>query len=242
MDTQISLNQIPSEPTMKDLLDQLKRDIFLSLFCHHIGTVQSFNSVKQTATATINYKKTVFQLNRATGLYAPVLVDYPVLLDCPVIFLRGGTSALTCPVVKGDECLILFNDRDIDNWFQGSSTSPVATSRAHSFSDGLILVGIGSLAKLIENFDTDRISMRNGTARVSATNDELVDISNDSTDLNSILNSLVSTLRTLVQVLSAGIPIVAPPATPYEIAIAAAATTALTGLTAVTSDIGDLLE
>jgi hypothetical protein len=242
MDTQISLNQIPSEPSMKDLLDQLKKDIFLSLFCHHIGTVQSFDATKQTATATVNYKKTIFQLNRATGLYAPVLVNYPVLLDCPVIFLGGGTASLTCPVKKNDECLILFNDRDIDNWFKGSSTSPVATSRAHSFSDGLILVGIRSLAHVLENFEIDRISMRNGSARTSVTDDELVDISNDDTDLNSILSNLVSTINGLVQVISTGIPIVAPPATPYEIAIAAAAASAITGLTGVTTDIGDLLE
>lgn len=242
MDTQISLNQIPAEPSMKDLLDSLKKDIFLSLFCHNIGTVQSFDKNKQTATATLNYKKTIFQLNRATGLYNPVLRDYPVLLDCPVIFLGGGDASLTCPVKKGDECLVIFNDRDLDNWFQGSSTSAVATSRAHSFSDAILLVGIRSLANVLEDFDEDRISMRDGSARVSVTDDEKVDVSNDLTDLNAILTGLVSTLNTLVLVISTGIPIVAPPATPYEIAIAAAAASAIAGLTNAATQIGELLE
>ena len=103
------LNMVPSEPSLKDLLDLLKKDILLSLNAHHIGTIQSFNSAKQTATATINYPKTYYQLNSLSGLYNPVLVNYPLLVDCPLICLGGGTAALTFPIQSGDECLVLFN-------------------------------------------------------------------------------------------------------------------------------------
>lgn len=160
-------NLIPNEMSLGDLLDLVKRDIFLSLNCHAIGTIQSFDSDKQTAQATINYKKTYF--DSELGSYKPVLVDYPQLIDCPVVVLGGGSGALTFPIAEGDECLVLFNDRDLDNWFGGSSGSAVATPRLHSFSDGLILVGVRSLANVIPSYAGNAVEIRtkDGSSKIS---------------------------------------------------------------------------
>lgn len=164
----ISQNFIPAEPELKDALELLRKNIFINLNCHAIAKVQIFNSVNQSATATVNYKKTYFEYNTATGTYVNRLVDYPFLADCPVIFLGGGQSALTFPVQTGDDCLVFFNDRDIDNWWAGSSTSPVNTPRLHSFSDGIILVGLRSLNSVLAAFDAARACLRYGlTTRVA---------------------------------------------------------------------------
>lgn len=157
---QIQQNQIPNEPDLRDLLNLFRKQIMLGFNCHAIATIQSFDSTKQTASATVAYKKTVFNTN-ALGVYGPQLVDYPVLVDCPVICLGGGGGAITFPIANGDECLVLFNDRDIDNWFQGGgSGSAVATPRLHSFSDGLILVGLRSLSNVLVDYDNDGAALR----------------------------------------------------------------------------------
>lgn len=166
----IQQNQIPNEPQMKDLLDLFKKDIFLSMNVHHLATIQSFNASNQTASATINYKKTFFQLNSETGLYDPVLLDYPQLIDCPVICLGGSSTALTFPIVQGDECLVFFNDRDMDNWFAGNSNGAVASSRLHSFSDGIILVGVRSLSRKISSYDTSHAVLRNNAGAAVGVN------------------------------------------------------------------------
>lgn len=170
----IQQNLIPNEPDLKDLVNLVKKDIFLNLNCHALGTIQSFDATKQTATATINYKRTYFQPDSA-GVYQPVLVDYPILVDCPVVCLGGGNGALTFPISSGDECVVMFNDRDIDNWFQGSSGGAVATPRLHSFSDGLLLVGIRSLANVIVDYNEDAVELRNklGTTSVAITDDDI---------------------------------------------------------------------
>lgn len=161
--SEIKQNIVPEEPSLKDLLDLYTKDILLRLNVHHIGTIDSFDPTKQTASATINYKKTFFEPDPLTGAYEPKLVDYPPLIDCPVMFLGGGTSYMSFPVKKGDECFIFFNDRDIDKWFtSGQTGSAVATPRLHSFSDAIILVGIRSISKSIENFDPDNVVIRNG--------------------------------------------------------------------------------
>ncbi len=156
----IRQNQIPNEPQLKDLLDLFKKDLLINVNCHHVASIQTFNPVNQTATATVNYKKTVFEPSALEGGYVPVLKDYPVLLDCPVVCIGGGNGALTFPVSAGDECVVMFNDRDIDNWLQGSSASAVATPRLHSFSDGIILVGIRSLANVIPSYSSTHVELR----------------------------------------------------------------------------------
>lgn len=195
-------NKVPNDPDMKDLLDLFKKDIFVSMNCHAIATVQSFDSDAQTVSATINYKKTFFNLNSETGLYNPVLVDYPVLVDVPIIALGGGKASLTMPIQQGDECLILFNDRDMSNWFEGNPVKGVATSRLHSFADGIAIVGLRSLANVIENYDSARAVLRNDQAKV-AVGPNLIEISNQVTTLKNVVDGLIDVIKALVTVGSA---------------------------------------
>lgn len=239
----VQQNQIPNDPQLKDLLDLFKKQILLILSCHHIGTIQSFNPANQTATATINYKKTFFQLDQTTKTVVPVLQDYPVLIDCPVIVLGGGTSALTFPIEQGDECLVLFNDRDIDNWFQGGSGAAVSTQRLHSFSDAIILVGLRSLGNVLSGYDSTRAVLRNGDALVGV-GEVLIKIANNTTTLNTLLQDLITNIQNLVTATAAitvtgvttgggtsGIP-----------ANAAAISAVGTALTTLATEIGGLLE
>lgn len=159
-------NLVPNEPELKDLLDLVRKDIFLGLNCHAIGTITAFDPVKQLASATINYKKT-YSRPDATGVYGPVLVDYPQLADCPVMVLGGGGTAITFPIAVGDECFVMFNDRDFDNWLKGSSSSGVATTRLHSFSDGVIFVGVRSLANVIQGYDPENPQIQSGGLTVT---------------------------------------------------------------------------
>lgn len=166
-------NPSKSNPTLSDLLSLLKKDIFLNLNCHHVGTIQTFNSVNQTATATINYQRTFEQPDASTGTYGARLVPYPIAVGCPVVCLGGGSAALTFPIQAGDECLILFNDRDLDNWFQGAGGAGVATSRLHSFADGIILVGLRSLQNSLSNYDATHAVLRNGAAQVGVSSSQV---------------------------------------------------------------------
>ncbi len=206
----------PGEPQLKDVLDALKNNIFLTMNVHHVATIQAFNAANQTATATINYKKTFYQLNALTGVYSPVLVDYPVLMDCPVICVGGGAGALTFPIAKGDECIVLFNDRDFDNWFSGGTGTGTATTRLHSFADGIIVVGLRSRGNVLSNYDTTRAVLRNGTAEVAVggpnttPNPNLIKIANATGTLGSILSSLISALAgqtTIPAVIGAPLPL-----------------------------------
>lgn len=193
----------PSEPSLADVLALTKKELMLGMSVHHIGTIRSFNSADQTANVTINYKKT-FYSRANTGQYVPKLVDYPQLVNCPVVILAGGLGAFTAPIDEGDECLVLFNDRDMNNWFQGNANAGPNTPRLHSFSDALILVGVRSLAHSLANYDEVRICMRTRAGAtvvgVNPSNNKIL-LSNsaptNSTTLRTILNTMIGHLQSL---------------------------------------------
>jgi hypothetical protein len=147
------------EYNLRDLLDLVKREVMLSLNCHALATIKSFDAEKQTVTAQILYKQAFEQRDPRTGKYGTVLVDYPVLIDCPVIIFGGGGGTLTFPIQAGDECVILFNDRDINNWFAGAANGDLESSRLHSTADGIALVGVRSLQNSLADYDEERAAL-----------------------------------------------------------------------------------
>lgn len=168
-----NINYIPNEPSLKDLLDFMSKEIKLSLNCHHIGTIQSFDSSFQTAQVSINYTKTFLQIDDV-GNTSVQSVNYPVLASCPVICLGGGLGSMTFPIAPGDECLVLFNDRDLDNWFNGSANSPPATGRLHSFTDAMALVGVRSLSNVLTSYNTEAPEIRMGGNKITLASDKAV--------------------------------------------------------------------
>lgn len=189
----LKLNPKESEPGLKDLLDQFKKDILLSINCHAIATVESFDSDNQTVTATVNYSKTKFVFNQATNSYAPTAVNYPLVVSCPVVILGGGSSNLTFPITKGDECLLLFNDRDLSTWFEGNSFAQVPTTRLHSFSDAVAIVGLRSSHRSISGYDSSHAMLSWGETKVGIS-ESLVLIANATGTLKTVINGLIDLL------------------------------------------------
>lgn len=194
-ETEIKQSRKNTEPALMDVLNLLKKDIMLNLNCHAIAQVQSFDSAKQTISATMMYQKTFF--TKGDGeTYSQVLKDYPILLDVPIVVMGGGNGHLTFPIAQGDECLILFNDRSIDNWFKSGQVVPVASSRLHSFSDGIAIVGLNSLKNSISNYDSARAVLFNGTTGVGV-GAEKVKIYNQITTLNTLMASLIDAINAI---------------------------------------------
>lgn len=198
-------------PRLKDLLDSLKRDIFLTLNCHTIATIQKFEYPTNlngtdyphpTVQATINYARTTTD---AQGNQSSL--NYPILVNLPVLNLCGGTTALTFPIAIGDQALILFNDRDLDNWFAGARSGQVNSPRLHHFSDGIALVGLNTLS----SYDTVRALLTTGllSVGINPSNNKVL-ITNDgtSTTLNTLLQNLITAIKGLTV---AGSSFIAPP-------------------------------
>lgn len=252
-------NIIPNgDPQLFDLLQLLRKDIFLSLNCHAIAEVEQFFPSEQTATVTLKYKQTYFQQN-ADQSFTAKLVDYPTLVKCPVIIYGGGGGALTFPIQKGDQALVLFNDRDIDAWYAGKAMGPPASNRLHSFSDALILIGPRPTPSRIAGYDTDRALLKYKDARIGVGKSaKLVLIANEDGSLYPLLEALIDQLKDLTSAVNdlvtqtAAISVTGvlvggaasgPPANAAAITAIATQLSAVTsGLTQSATDLGGLLE
>lgn len=72
-------------------------------------------------------------------------VSIPVIPHVPVVFPRGGGYTLRFPVVNGDECLLVFASRNIDNWWAQGGKQPAFDTRMHHLSDCFAYIGPVSL-------------------------------------------------------------------------------------------------
>ena len=232
-----------SEPSLKDLLDLYRKDIFQSIKCQAIATITRFDSSLQTCEATINYKRSYLQTN-PDGTVSTYLVDYPILVDMPAVILGGGNAHLTFPPSKlvGSDAIILFNDRDLSSWFEGNNALGVPSRRLHSFADGLALIGVRSKGSKIADYDEDRVLLANGTTGVGI-GDSKVKVYNATTTLNTQLQNLATELENLVTLIAAITVTCATPGNPSSIPANAAAIVAVgTQISATATQIAGLLE
>ncbi|ATC08449.1 TPA: translation initiation factor IF-2 [Escherichia coli] len=119
------------------------------------GIVQSFDPDAVTAVVqpAIRSVETDNDGNRVTK-------NYPLLVDVPVVFPRGGGCTLTFPVKAGDECLVVFADRCIDFWWQSGGIQETVDDRMHDLSDAFAIVGPQSQAQKISGISTSAAQLR----------------------------------------------------------------------------------
>jgi hypothetical protein len=179
---------LETDPTLTDLILEAKRDVKLSMNCIQLGTIESYSKSTNMASVSVNFKRKL-----ADGTIA----DYPILADCPVFIPSGGNSCLTFPITKGDQCIILFNDRNIDNWYLKGEVKEPANSRCHDIADGIVLVGVRNLVTAAASNipPSNSVCLDGGIKKVA--------VKNTVTNLKTLIDSLITVLDGFVTVGSA---------------------------------------
>lgn len=119
------------------------------------GIIQSFDPDLVTATVQPSVRCMVRDNDGNT-----TTEDYPLLVDVPVTFPRGGGCTLTFPVRAGDECLLIFADRCIDFWWQNGGIQKPVDPRMHDLSDAFAIVGPQSQTHKISDISTTAAQLR----------------------------------------------------------------------------------
>jgi hypothetical protein len=194
-------NILVTEPTLTDLMMEFERNIMLKLNCHAIGKIESFDSATQTAQVSFVYQR-AFVEKQPNGTYLQVPKSYPLLAQCPVVSLYGGTAGLTFPITKGDNCIIFFNDRDLDIWFSYNQTTLPNSTRTHSLADAMVLVGLRTKANAqAMTYDTSHAKLYNGNTQVAVSSSK-VKIDNSTYNLKTELTNLCTKLNGLCTAIS----------------------------------------
>lgn len=119
-----------------------------------IGVIDSFDVATQTCSVSViqPYKKSIDDGKNF------ILRDtnYKLFTDVPVVFPSGGGFTLTFPVKRGDECLLVFSMRSLEEWKQSNNGGVQITGSGKEFStnDAIAIVGINPPRKVQNSLPT----------------------------------------------------------------------------------------
>jgi hypothetical protein len=82
------------------------------------------------------------------------------LQKCPVKFFGGGGLYMTHPIAVGDECLVVFARRCIDNWWQQGGVQKPFDFRMRDINDGFCIPGFFSMPNALPNVSMTSIQIR----------------------------------------------------------------------------------
>ncbi len=115
------------------------------------GIVVSFDASKQTAVVQPAIKRIWVEDGP---------LPLPQCVDVPVQFPRGGNFVLTFPIARGDEVLLCFSERAIDNWWDRGGVQEPAEVRSFDLSDAFAIPGVSSRPRFLGGVSTDACELR----------------------------------------------------------------------------------
>ena len=146
------INQISkAKPTQLEINQLLKTNIFSNLNCHNIGRILEFDSTTQLCTVELMQIK---QFGDQAYTPAPIT-------QVPLIMLGAGNAHITMPNPVGTTCLLLFLDRNMDNFMETCEQYMPDTARMHDFTDCVALTTFKTLVDPIQDYDEQAISLLN---------------------------------------------------------------------------------
>lgn len=210
-------------PNTADMLNRVKYDVSREINCHLICKIESIDAAKNTITCSSAFKRRMSDERE---------LDYPLFVDVPLFVLSGGGAHLFIPPKVGDWCILMFNDRDIDDWWYSGELRAPASPRAHSLSDGMAIVGIRPQSNPLElaldavmlNALELPITIKNQDCEIAINagitldgKAEKVSVKNSANDLKTILEKVIDDLVTEIK---SGAPTVTALNTPGTMAYA----------------------
>lgn len=135
-------NQISSPADLGTTLKMQGQNTAEQLNCMRIGIIQSFDAESLTVEVLLADKK-LLGLNKdgSQNVRNYALINAKVCYCSPF---------MSFPINIGDECVVLFSDRELESWFTTGEPSAPKYSRMHDLTDAVAIIGIRSLPKVIQ--------------------------------------------------------------------------------------------
>lgn len=154
--------------------------------CVRIGVIQEFYPENLTAQVRLVDKM-------LTGLNpdgSQILKEYPPIY-AKVCYCN---PFCTFPLTQGMECVLLFNDRELETWFINGGSNIQAYPRMHDLTDAIAIVGIRSLPQMIQIL-TDCLHLFYGQSDLQLKAQQAV-LNSPQIDLNgtNVLNATSATI------------------------------------------------
>ena len=146
-----------NEPSLMGVLKVLKENIFETMNCVKIGYIDSYDYDTRVSRVII-YNKRVIGLNN-NGEH--ILEDYPPLY-CKTLFIGGANTGINWSIEQGDECIVFFNDTEIETPWISGQVSDIKYGRQHNYTDALCITGFSTLPNTKPTNENLNLYCKNG--------------------------------------------------------------------------------
>lgn len=158
-----NFNGLTNQPTLLTVLKMFEHQIFAKLNCMRIGIIDEILDNNEVRCSITNKK---LMSTNADG--TSVWRDYPPIF-AKVYYMGSGNNNITYPLTIQTPCLLLFNDREFDSYFQTKQVSALNDLRMHSLSDCICIPLFIPTAAETLTIKGDTINLSATTINIEAT-------------------------------------------------------------------------
>lgn len=141
----------------------IKQSIHVCLPC----VVQSYNISQRTVDVQPTIREKITNEDGRIE-YA----KYPLLINVPIVFPQSGNFYISFPINLGDECIVVFSDLSIDNWWVNGGVQNPVENRRHDLSDGIAIFGIRNKNRYSNSISNNSLILKNEKSGVGIEIDE----------------------------------------------------------------------
>ena len=155
------------------ILEASRNIVYKNLNCHRIGKIVAFN--RNTLTCDVNILDKMTYFGKAES--------YITVSDLPLLIQGTDSKHITFGDIVGSECIVHFNDVDIDNWFETGENYIPSSCRKHHFSDGFVELRPFNKNAVFSYYSTG-LEIKNGNTYIHLNDDGTIEISNGNAKIN----------------------------------------------------------
>lgn len=147
------------------LYENIIKKVNFNLRCCIPGVIQQYDPKTNTASIQPAIREEIVNEDNTVQY-----MNLPILVNVPIIFPSCSIGSIKMLLKQGDECLVLFSDLSIDNFWKYANVQNPIEVRRHDLSDGIAIPCVLSQPNT-KPFNGTGVEITSGAAKISITND-----------------------------------------------------------------------
>ncbi len=116
------------------LYENIIKKVNFNLRCCIPGVIQQYDPKTNTASIQPAIREEIVNEDNTVQY-----MNLPILVNVPIIFPSCSIGSIKMLLKQGDECLVLFSDLSIDNFWKYANVQNPIEVRRHDLSDGIAI-------------------------------------------------------------------------------------------------------
>ena len=146
------------------LYENIIKKVNFNLRCCIPGVIQQYDPKTNTASIQPAIREEIVNEDNTVQY-----MNLPILVNVPIIFPSCSIGSIKMLLKQGDECLVLFSDLSIDNFWKYANVQNPIEVRRHDLSDGIAIPCVLSQPNT-KQFNGTGIEITSGESKISITN------------------------------------------------------------------------